>query len=1773
MKSCARRWLSVVLSLSVLLPALTLCLPLVADAAADYGLQTYEAYEAKKHDNVTAATGIAGNGDGREVSGDYNHTPGGSRSVKLLLNGYKSSAETPQTVALGSDGTRLLLQKGKTYTVSVWLYSTTAVSLKYRISSAKSATDVSWGGRQLEKETILDLSAGQWQRIVTDVTLTGISGQETAYLTVGATYADSSVTAVSHVYVDDLQVSEYVEYIPDTQRQTYESYEAKKHDNVTADTGIAGNGDGREVSVDYNHTPGGRKSVKLTMNGYKSSAETPQTVALSPDGTRMLLQKGKTYTVSVWLYSATAVSLKYRISSAKSATDVSWGGRQLEKETVIDLPAGQWQHVVTDVTLTGVSGQETAYLTVGATYANSGITATGYVYVDDVEVKEYIDFSAFDYQTYEGFEAKKYPTADSGIAGNGDGREVSAEQNHTPGGSKSIKLTSKGYQASAPTPQTLVLDTDNNRQTFTKGKSYEVSAWLYSATAVSVKYRIASVKDANDVSWGIRTMEKEVILDLPAEEWTQVTQVVTLNGVSSQDAAYLTLGVTYADSAVTATGYFYVDDVKVTEYIDFSAFDYQTYEGFEAKKYPTADSGIAGNGDGREVSAEQNHTPGGSKSIKLTSKGYQASAPTPQTLVLDTDNSRQLFTKGKSYEVSAWLYSATAVSVKYRIASVKDANDVSWGIRAMEKEVILDLPAGEWIQVTQVVTLNGVSGQDAAYLTLGVTYADSAVTATGYFYVDDVKVTEYIDFSAFDYQTYEGFEAKKYPTADSGIAGNGDGREVSAEQNHTPGGSKSIKLTSKGYQASAPTPQTLVLDTDNNRQTFTKGKSYEVSAWLYSATAVSVKYRIASVKDANDVSWGPRAMEKEVILDLPAGVWTQVAEEITLVGVSGQDTAYMTLGVTYADNAATATTYFYVDDVKVTELPGFTGGKQDYEGYEVGVHTTEGNGIHGNGSGREVSDEQNHTPGGSKSIKLNVNNNLMDFYARTILPLNGADFPVSRGACFTVSFWLYSEKDIRMTWYVGTTVSATNLYLAKNNEEVSGTVELSAGQWTQVTTNLIVNGHEMSNIAYLTVGARFPGCDAEPAALYLDDVELTVPDDLITLTFHAEGGSEVEGRQAFAEMPLGYLASTKKDGYLFGGWYSADGSTLYTSDTVLSAGTTAVDLYARWVAVPSTPQSLTTGFEESEYTAIPYKNDDPATATEQSNMTASAAWLKNAGFNAASGDGSIRLVDNPFVQENGTAYHAVALMNPDGTPFVVKAGGKYRLTYSYRCGEVRSAHSYVGAAVSPDIAGAGFGTGAQKLSRMDVHGIAEDWAQMDEGFVALTDGYLYLTLCARSSTSEASSKDHAVYFDDVTVEALDDTHSGVVFVSDGIIRGTAAGKKGSPLTYPPVPVGSGKELEGFYFDAAFTDKQDVAVFPDTDATLYARFVAADYETDVTYVQERLTLDFEEDFLPTYYSASNHLHTENGQFTLVRGDEDTAHSGSTYLRVNSKQWWYSQSVLGLYSPDTPNNLLYLEPNTSYMVRMYVRMEDDYLPFNAELCTVDPANIITGVDSAAKVTSAVTANEWTQVQGVISTGEQPAVLALRFNTNVAETPNPLVLLDDVTLLKLHEVTVTFDVNGGEKVEPIATTMYSTIEAPVDPYRRDYEFCGWYIDKALTIPFDFATPVEGDMTLYAKWRLRPVDVEPEEETPAPPTKPQQTPSAEPEQETLLDIGDPLTFNPAEEVPPPPADTVAPTPESAFSVHMLLIILAAVVVLVGGGALTVFLLRRKRQPKDKEV
>ena len=68
---------------------------------------------------------------------------------------------------------------------------------------------------------------------------------------------------------------------------------------------------------------------------------------------------------------------------------------------------------------------------------------------------------------------------------------------------------------------------------------------------------------------------------------------------------------------------------------------------------------------------------------------------------------------------------------------------------------------------------------------------------------------------------------------------------------------------------------------------------------------------------------------------------------------------------------------------------------------------------------------------------------------------------------------------------------------------------------------------------------------------------------------------------------------------------------------------------------------------------------------------------------------------------------------------------------------------------------------------------------------------------------------------------------------------------------------------------------------------------------------------------------------------------------------------------------------------------------------------------------------------------------------------------------------EFTVSYDMNGfGDAIASETVQAGATATAPTAPTAAGYTFGGWYTDAECTVAYDFATAVNADITLYAKW-----------------------------------------------------------------------------------------------------
>lgn len=68
-----------------------------------------------------------------------------------------------------------------------------------------------------------------------------------------------------------------------------------------------------------------------------------------------------------------------------------------------------------------------------------------------------------------------------------------------------------------------------------------------------------------------------------------------------------------------------------------------------------------------------------------------------------------------------------------------------------------------------------------------------------------------------------------------------------------------------------------------------------------------------------------------------------------------------------------------------------------------------------------------------------------------------------------------------------------------------------------------------------------------------------------------------------------------------------------------------------------------------------------------------------------------------------------------------------------------------------------------------------------------------------------------------------------------------------------------------------------------------------------------------------------------------------------------------------------------------------------------------------------------------------------------------------------------TVAFEPNGGSAVPKQQVQEGKVVRKPKDPVKQNEIFLGWYEDDVLTMPYDFTSELQNDITLYAKWRGR--------------------------------------------------------------------------------------------------
>ena len=167
----------------------------------------------------------------------------------------------------------------------------------------------------------------------------------------------------------------------------------------------------------------------------------------------------------------------------------------------------------------------------------------------------------------------------------------------------------------------------------------------------------------------------------------------------------------------------------------------------------------------------------------------------------------------------------------------------------------------------------------------------------------------------------------------------------------------------------------------------------------------------------------------------------------------------------------------------------------------------------------------------------------------------------------------------------------------------------------------------------------------------------------------------------------------------------------------------------------------------------------------------------------------------------------------------------------------------------------------------------------------------------------------------------------------------------------------------------------------------------------------------------------------------------------------------------YTPDAPSKTMILDeynkvPTFSYSANTY-----DYTVRHIKQLpdgSYDEANAeVETLSGKFEALAAVTAKDY---------GEH-------YPTNDADTKQNIKIEEGLTIdvkYALDEHTLTFETNGGSAINPVTVRHGNAVARPADPTKDKYTFIGWYADPEFTEEYDFATVLEADKTIYAKFEL---------------------------------------------------------------------------------------------------
>lgn len=754
-------------------------------------------------------------------------------------------------------------------------------------------------------------------------------------------------------------------------------------------------------------------------------------------------------------------------------------------------------------------------------------------------------------------------------------------------------------------------------------------------------------------------------------------------------------------------------------------------------------------------------------------------------------------------------------------------------------------------------------------------------------------------------------------------------------------------------------------------------------------------------------------------------------------------------------------------------------------------------------------------------------------------------------------------------------------------------VDATVSKWRTIKGQIIVPEHTELETAFITMYCKrnFGSMYGRGQEIYVDNIIVKKVGTAHSMEFDSNGGSEVKTVYFLDGDDAIIPPVSKREGYEFAGWYY-DSELTQKYDYASKMPDKDLTLYAKWQAFPQglTATTLKTGFEKSDYKGgkLPYTNisqngeikfDSVTDDINSENVTVHYDGEKS----AKSGEGYLEF-QNKLAHngESSAKAHAVALLNTDGSNYYIVKGNRYRIRYAIRVlGQSSVNETVANPVINLVVSGLTpvMGLSMNNATVIDQFSYtsmktAEDaltregeWTYYDSYFEAAETGKAYMIMYDNTYLNYS-----VVMIDDLEIVPSSDTPiAKVTYKShDGNkTYGSSLGVYGADIKAEYLAdVRSGYVFDGWRCENG--ELFEFEKFPSGDITIKASYKKSEVTGGEAVIDwdKSITTDFENPKLAEifYLDKKNVSNTQAVGLTFVTGDEDGAHSGSSYFKFRKIKGNYQFKV---YAENSPDNYIWLDENSEYLVTYYVKVADMPQAYNVKFT----AGTFNSADSAGGFTEAQTyehfysgeRNEWIKVQQRITAKEGQKALGIKVSGGPVTA-----YIDDVTVKKLGIVSVKFNSNGGSAVEKIETAMLDYAIEPDYPTKDGYEFGGWYTDAELKHKFDFnKTAIEDDITLYAKWVIPTEEDTTENNTPSSDKKYQTVYETEYVDEIVENdlseygILDAPTFDKSDS----PSKNNTQSDIDASGVNLWIIIAIAAAILVIAIALIIIIAKRKKK------